>query len=234
MPTPGRPGKAPGVWGTELGAGGQEAGDGFTALGELGLARLLSESVPCDTSGCTSSPSCGSRGADVFPESQQLPVRVWSLRTLEMRLLSHRSVPSMRLSCGGVGEPEGHHRRAPCPQVRCRCRQGPPHGPPGPRVQRRKVTGGRVTPTSPTTHRGQDGGRKEVVMFSSQGQRVTRPDKPPRRLRPERPRLSDGKTNRGKCHSRAGQHPAPLPPRSAPAPASPPRGTQPDSTGLSP
>ena len=62
MPTPGRPGKAPGVWGTELGAGGQEAGDGFTALGELGLVRLFSESVPCDTSGCTSLPSCGSRG----------------------------------------------------------------------------------------------------------------------------------------------------------------------------
>lgn len=129
-----------------------------------------------------------------------------------MRLLSHRGVPSMRLSCGGIGELEGHHRRAPCPQVRCRCPQGPPHSPPGPRVQRRKVTGGRVTPTSPTTHRGQDGGRKEVVMFSSQGQRVTRPDKPPRRLRPERPRLSDGKTNGGKCHSRAGQHPAPAPP----------------------
>lgn len=52
------------------------------------------------------------------------------------------------------------------------------------------------------------GAGAEVLLFSSQGQRITRLDKPLKRLWPEQARLSDSsKTNRGKCHSRAGQSP---------------------------
>lgn len=61
-----------------------------------------------------------------------------------------------------------------------------------------------------------------------------------RNLWPEQAWLSDpGKTNRGKCHHRAGQTPRPSPPlravfgRAFAAPC-PSRGTSPDFTGLSP
>jgi len=53
-----------------------------------------------------------------------------------------------------------------------------------PQVELRKVKGEFISlpsppPPSETAYRGQDGGRGEVLVFSSQGQRITQPDKPP-------------------------------------------------------
>ena len=51
-------------------------------------------------------------------------------------------------------------------------------------VELRKVKGEFISlpsppPPSEIAYRGQDGGRGEVLVFSSQGQRITQPDKPP-------------------------------------------------------
>ena len=53
-----------------------------------------------------------------------------------------------------------------------------------PQVELRKVSGKFISlpsppPPSETAHGGQDGGRGEVLVFSSQGQRITQLDKPP-------------------------------------------------------
>lgn len=77
----------------------------------------------------------------------------------------------------------GQCGKDPCPQARCPSPEGQPH-PWWPQVELRKVSGKFISlpsppPPSETAHGGQDGGRGEVLVFSSQGQRITQPDKPP-------------------------------------------------------
>lgn len=175
--------------------------------------------------GCTSLPFCGSRQVTPFSEADSSRSKPGAWGSLET---SGCLQSSEVVVCGELGDQL-------CPSA-----EGPPHLL-WPQVELGEGRGGAVgalTP-HPSSHlaprcpQGPGPGGEGGGVFSSLGWRTARPDKPRQRPRREQARVSSpGKTNRRKCHRRAGQAPRPAPPRGPPA--GPGQGTRRTSTGLSP
>lgn len=138
----------------------------LTSACPLELVRPLHGlSLLSDVSGCVSF-SCGSRYTDLFPESKELRGQVWSLRTLEMRILSRRGGPSSEaVVCGhpgarpphtGPGPPSRGASSLPAPAAPGQGRNRPP--PPstpsprahGARMRQEGSTGSPVEPEEST------------------------------------------------------------------------------------